>query len=313
MSIGDTSQVRVASILEATWGTTPNTPALQVARFTGESLNVNQENVVSDEIRSDRNVSDQIPVGRSADGSLNFELSYGTFDDFIAAALYSDWATNAIKNGIVKKSFTLEKFFELGTTDAYMRYTGMMLNQFNLSIEAKKIITGSFSFLGKFGSAATAIIAGATYPAATTTGVMSAGLDFASLAMVGISPAPKLLKVDMAVNNNLRPQPVVGSLDLVGVGVGRFEVTGSITAYFENLSLYNAYLNGTAASLSFTLGTTTLQKYNVNMPTIKFQTGKVLTPGNNQDVVAEMTYRALYNTAGSPANNATLLLTRAVA
>lgn len=67
---------------------------LQVMRITGESLKQDTTVVVSEEIRSDRQIADIIRTGVGASGGIDFELSYATFDDFLQAILFSDgWST----------------------------------------------------------------------------------------------------------------------------------------------------------------------------------------------------------------------------
>jgi len=67
---------------------------LQVMRITGESLKQDTTVVTSEEIRSDRQIADIIRTGVGASGGIDFELSYGTFDDFLQAILFSDgWST----------------------------------------------------------------------------------------------------------------------------------------------------------------------------------------------------------------------------
>ena len=92
-----TSETRLAYIAETAWGTTPTTPAFTNARFTGESLTPDLQTVVSNEIRPDRNVTDLIQVGQSAGGDVNFELSYGAFDDWLESVMYNTWSTNVLK------------------------------------------------------------------------------------------------------------------------------------------------------------------------------------------------------------------------
>ena len=115
----DSSQTRLASIAEVTYGTTPSSPTFLEQRFTSEGLNANIENVVSNEIRADRNVSDLVQVGSSAGGPVAFELSYGSFEDWLESLMFSTWSSNVLKNGNTQKSFTLEKTFEGGATDQY--------------------------------------------------------------------------------------------------------------------------------------------------------------------------------------------------
>ncbi len=109
MAIAETSQTRLAIIKETVYGQTPANPSFRKLRYTGDTLNHNRQNITSNEIRPDRNVADLVQVAGGAEGAVNFELSYGAFDDLIAAALCSAWATDQIKNGVEKPSFSLEK------------------------------------------------------------------------------------------------------------------------------------------------------------------------------------------------------------
>lgn len=293
MAIAETSQSRLSIIPEVTYGTTPATPAFTNLRFTGESLKHNRGNVTSNEIRADRNVSDLIQVSGGAEGAINFELSYGAFDTLIEAALCGTWSTNVLENGVTKRSFTLEKKFEQGTTDTYMGYTGMVVNTMSLNISAQEIVTGSFSFMGKGGYVDDAIITGATYTDGAANEIMSAGLNFADLAITG-GGSPKLTGLTLEINNNARMQPVVGSIDSVGIGYGRFIVTGTATMYFENKDAYELFLAGTASDLSFTLDDGE-NSYEFSIPKLKFSDGDVPIGGADQDVVLTLPFQGLYD------------------
>lgn len=70
------NRVQLASVLEATLGTTPPTPRMRAVRFTNESLEFSPEFLDSDEIRSDRMLGDPIAIMQGAKGGINGELSY---------------------------------------------------------------------------------------------------------------------------------------------------------------------------------------------------------------------------------------------
>lgn len=70
------NRVRLASIKEVTLGTTPNTPRMRTRRMTSETLKFNPEFMDSDQIRSDRMLSDPIKVMQSAQGGINDELTF---------------------------------------------------------------------------------------------------------------------------------------------------------------------------------------------------------------------------------------------
>lgn len=415
MAIASADRVRLAYVVEQVPGTTPTTPALQIVRLTGESLDVTRENIVSSELRSDRNVMDLIQVGGGAGGGMEFELSYGTYDDLFASALQSSWSggsaadpdkivtstdmingvytiaaqpeaparitvtrtvagsadtagvvtitgtdannnpiteditpgatgvtvsgqkifktvtlvvgsgwtgdgtadqitvgvaamATVLKNGSTPKSFTLERTLLDLTPNAYFRFKGMQANRFSLTCTTKEIVKGSFDFLGMSGEAAEAAIAGATYLDATTGEVMDAASGFAGFSVAGLSSV-HVSSLSLDATNNLRAPTAAGSVDALGIGAGRFELSGSMEAYFEDIELYKAFLDGDATALAFTLGRTTNEKYTFTIPNLKFETGTVQAQGNDSDIMASMTYRGLYDSV----NGCTLMIERGVA
>ena len=52
--------------------------------------------------------------------------------------------------------------------------------------------------------------------------------------------------------------------------------------------------------------------YKFRLPKIKLATAVVENAGNNQDVMLNIDYNAILSTAGSPADNASLIITRGV-
>jgi hypothetical protein len=82
---------------ETTWGTTPSpATALKKIRLTSESLQHEKETIMSEEVRSDRQISDLAQVGAAATGSFDFELSHTDFQTWLEAALFTDIVTVAV-------------------------------------------------------------------------------------------------------------------------------------------------------------------------------------------------------------------------
>lgn len=92
--MSDANRVQLAYIAEDTFGVKKTGSNLQVLRYNNESLKQDMATTRSEEIRSDRQISDIARIGVSASGGVDFELSYGSHDDFLKAALQSaDWST----------------------------------------------------------------------------------------------------------------------------------------------------------------------------------------------------------------------------
>ena len=313
--MADTTQL--AYIKETEWGVTPTSPTLKKLRLTGESFTFNPETSTSTELNPTRDVRDVILTSAGASGGFNFELSYGTYDDIIASLFHNDWETNTIKNGIKQIPLTFEKRFYLGQDSSddtelydYFRFTGMVANTMSLSIAANSIITGSFDFMGKGATSGDAILSSATYEEASETDVLSASHDVGTLTLTGIDdyPNPKIMSIDLEVNNNLQGAGVVGSVDYASIGAGSFDVSGTMQLYYESLDLYQAFLNSTALSLSLTVGKTTGQKYTFDIPRLKLSSCEIIAEGENSYVMCSAGFQGLKDST----LGATMKITRAV-
>lgn len=293
--IPNASQMELGILTEATWGVLPSPATFQALRVTGESLEAKRDNVVSAEIRADRNVTDLIQVGGSANGGFNFELSYDTFDLIFQSALFSTWTgspATSMVNGVTPKSFHLQKKFEAGATDQFMLFPGMIVDTLDLNIRAKQIVTGSVSFMGKQGSLSQT--ATGTTTAATTGSVLNAASHL-TLTQIGVSPLPILLGSTIKISNKLREQAQCASIAAAGIGAGRCEVTGTFEVYFTHKAIMDAYLAGTAGGLNLTVGAASGSKYTFNIPSLKLSTCRVVAGGNDQDIVLACDYQGLYN------------------
>ncbi len=124
--MSDANRVQLTAVVEATVGTTPNTPRMRKMRFTGESLRYVPQTVTSDTIRDDRMNDDPIKVGEQNDGGVNFELHYPVADSILAgiieSAFQSTWSnTNVRDNDITADSVITAA---IASSDTYTVTTG---------------------------------------------------------------------------------------------------------------------------------------------------------------------------------------------
>lgn len=307
MTIGSGSSRRIAYIKETTYGLTPATPAFDTFRATGGGPRTNKSTDTSKEIQADRNVRDEYLLGVDISGAYDFELTYGTLDKLLEGLMFSAWTDDVIKNGVVPSSYTFEEFIELGATDSFSRFTGIMVNSLSLTINSRAAVTGSLALMGQKETLATAIIAGATYADPTDTPVSTASANVAALTVGNLAPKVKSLSLEVA--NNLRTRPVVGSKFSEQFGYGRCEVSGTMECYFETNDLYQAVLDHGSAALSFVVGVDANEKYRFDLGKIIFGDGERKPGGNEDDFMVSIPYRAVLN----PTDDCTIKITRAVA
>lgn len=369
--MSDSSRVQLGYIKEVSWGVTPAS-ALRSLRYTKETLGRRIENVRSDEVRADRQVSDIVRVGSSAQGNFEGELSYDTYKEFIEAALgnlfgsiqtitaatiaavasgqhftgtgmpvfavgqfvrvagfvaannngffevLTSTATDlairngaasltnesagpsvtidstTVVNGTTKMSFTVEKLFSDLTLFWAMK--GLRVNQIELRIASRQKVTLTIDFFGVGTTIVTTTAGSGAYTAATTTSLMNASNNVGRLleGNATLSAGAFVKSATLRFQNNLRPQDAVGNIDPIGVGYGRFTLTGDMQVYFANETLFNKYLGGTDSALNLLINTPSPENdaYAITLPAIEYTNGDVVGEGNDNDVLAHLEFEA---------------------
>lgn len=296
MTVADGSQTRLGSVTEAIINTIPTTPVFQTMRYLNSDVRLAKQTDIPNEIRADRNVGSIVDVGRMVQGTIRTLYSYSTYHTWLEYLLCSDWALDEVKNGILHKAATVEFFFEQGGTDTFIRYRGTRFNTLDLSLRPRQSVTADWGIMGIGSPTPTsAILAGATYLPPTTTEVLNAGLNVAALDFTGIASPPMIQALTLRITNNIYPIDIVGAYEPYAHGLGRFEVTGSITALFENLDTYSAILDHDDVTIGFTLLDAEGNTEVWSLPTCKLIDGGPTVPGNNQPVVLEVPFQAKYD------------------
>lgn len=124
MTLATSNRTQLRAILESAFGVIPGTGNCRNVRSTdgGGGLGFSLKSDTSKEIRDDRQVTDLVLTGASAQGAVGFELSYREYDDFIQAALMGTWAEYGT-NG-VGAALALDINSTAGTLTAAVAPTG---------------------------------------------------------------------------------------------------------------------------------------------------------------------------------------------
>lgn len=281
---------------------TPQT-ALTALRYTSENLAMTTQATQSNEIRSDRNVTDLVRTSASVGGAVGFELSYETFDDFIQGLLQAntalDGAGTNIKNGKTKKYFTFERNTPVDATNYFTSFSDMQVASLDLQIQQGNPIQGTFNFMGQgLPVNSGTSIDGSGYTAANTNPVYNTVAGVGTVEVDGVAVG-SVQGVTLTIANSLREQRALGSVAPAGVANGKFVVTGNLSIYFENNVLASKFLNDQSFTLKIvledTLGTTSGNKYTIDMKNIKFSNLANAVPGVGQDVILQGDFQAIYN------------------
>jgi Phage tail tube protein len=217
-------------------------------------------------------------------------------NNYAISAVAEASASNVLTNGVIKNPFTIER--QLTDIGQYIAYPGMLLNNMSMNIAPDAQNKVTFSFMGKTESTGTSsqLSSGATEQSTASRG--SSPIDsFTGALTEGGSAVSIITAVDFAMNNNVKTLFAIGDDEGVGIVAGRCQVTGNLTSYVQNLTLYNKFVNGTESSLRLKIeeggsGSTNNNMYIIDMPRIKY-TGGQIAISNEQELNNPMPFQAL--------------------
>lgn len=295
--MSEANRVSVKSVVEATYGTTPTATATawQAMRYMSQNLAGKPSTYTSKEIRSDRQIQDLLVVGEEVSGDIGVEFSADTYDEWLEAAMGGTWAGDVLKVGTTKRSFSMEVGYEDWAAAQYVQFKGMRVGGFNFTYPWGSAITGGFKFAGKQRLESTTSLVGAgSTTAATTTEIINGSSDITSVKIDGSTTSIIMKSISLDVNNNLRPVEGIGSAGPTNQNYGTALITGSISAYFDEITLLQKLINNTAISLEWTVSDGTKTHTNL-LPSLKFSDGTPSVEGLDTDVMQTLNFTALYD------------------
>ena len=301
-NFSNTSEGSIAIGVQSACGTAQTT--LKSLRFASDTLNQTAASVISTEIRPNRQIVDLIRTTSSIGGDIVTELSYSTYDDLFQGLFQSatglDGAGTEITQAKVKKYFTIEKNTpDSAGTNFYTQMIDQQVSGMTLNIAQGAVVGGNFTFMGSsVATPSSTSLDSSPYVAATTTPIFNSLSNVSNVSVDGTT-AGYVQSVVLTVTNNLREQRAIGSVAPAGIASGQFAVTGTMKLYFASNALFLKFLSDQTFAFSVTLddltGTTHGNQYTFRLPKCKFTNITKNITGNNQDVLLECGFQALYD------------------
>ena len=280
-------------VKETEFGVTPTNPVMRNLRHTSNALILSKDSFQSEELRSDAQISDLRHGNRQASGDIGIEFSYAEYDDFLAAAVRSDWVDNSdgsrtLTAGVEMSSFTIERIFN--DIQQYEHFTGCEVSTFSLNVATNEMVTGTISVVGKNIAFTTASLDPNPDPSESH----SPFDGFKGKIIEGGTEIAVVTSVEFSIDNAIEPAFVIGSDTAAALIAGRINITGTLSAYFENMDLLAKFVDETESSLQFTLGDGANKSYTFTLPRIKYSGGDNPVDGEGA-VVLSMPFQALFD------------------
>lgn len=280
---------------ETVFGSPPGVPTLVQLPFTTHNLDLTKERVTGNDIQPDRMPRVDRHGNRTAAGDIVVDLRKGDYDTLMESAFMSSFSTNVLKVGTTLKSFHIE---DSALDIAQHRlFRGMSVSKQSVSIKPNQMVTSTFSLIGKdmaisatsFDAVKTASSTNQPFDAYSgTIKISDAGVALASIATV--------TGIDFTIDNAFSPTFVVGANTTPQLEYGMATVEGTITAYFEDATLVNRFLNETQTAFEVSVDDPTgASDYTWLFPRIKIN-GAAVPVDNPQSRIVTLPFVALYDT-----------------
>lgn len=234
----------------------------------------------------------------STQTSAKLVLTGRTFVDDAAGESITVIQGAAIVNGTEQRSFFFQKEYS-DLTNIFARYSGCMFDGFSLTVPSDGIVTGVFPILGKI-EVSSATDFDATKDAAPSNEVMAGIEDITAIFEPNTADSGfSATQFSITLANNLRQRLQIGTLGPISVGSGIVEVTGVLQAYFDSQIIIDKHLDFTDSGLAIQFEDSTGKGYVIDLPRVNYDTANRVAGGQNQDIIADMTFSAFRNSTQS--------------
>ena len=297
MSAAQNSRPQISYITEVTYGTTPATPTMIAIPVNTFNL-VLEKGVIEDNgLYPDEQIRTIRQGDRMVSGEMAVDLRETDFDPFLEAAMRSAWSTNTLKVGTTPKYFTMEH----GSLDInqYQVFTGVTVNTLGISVSAgdNNPIAATFGLMGRDMNA----LSGTTI--ADTLTAASGNEPFDHYAGNGLRIADTggaladfcVSSFELNIDRGYEARYCIGDNATKAPIAGMANISGSLTAYFENANLVNRFLNETNTALQLQVGKGS-DIMTFLLPKVKFMSAGTPLSSNTGAKFVEIEFTAQYDT-----------------
>ena len=290
MAFAQGSRSSLSFITESTFGTTPAGNFTNLP-FSTHSLNLTKDRVAGNDIQSDRMSRVDRHGNRQVAGDIAVDLRDADYDAFLESAMLNTWATNVLKVGVTPKFFSIEDY--AADIDQARVFTGCSVSSMAISLAPNQMVTTTFSMVGKDMSMSATE---KTQDAASGAAPFDAYSGDLAIGNVGGATAVAIVtSLDFTLNNSFAPTFVIGDDSAPSLEYGRAEVEGTLTAYFEDSSLINRFLNETETEIEVSVDDPTGgNSYTFQFPKVKINSADVGVDGPTSRMIT-MSFVALYD------------------
>ena len=290
------SRTQISYVVETTYGTTPTTPTMTAIPVNTFGLVLEKGEVSDNGIYPDEQIRSVRQGDVSVSGDMTADLREADFDPFLESVMRSAWSSNTLKVGTTPKYFSMEH----GSLDInqYQLYRGVTVNTMTLSASAgdNSPIATTFGLIGRDMAPLTTSSAAATLVPASSNQPFDhyAGNGLRIADTGGVLADFCVTSFELSIDRGYEARYCIGDNTSKTPIAGMANITGSLTAYFENANLINRFLNETNTALQLQVGVGA-DLMTFLLPRVKFLTASNPLSGNTGAKLVEISFKAQYD------------------
>lgn len=272
MSINANGSATQLYYIEELDGEIPTSPEFKPIRFVSEGLTPNIQQIETNEMNQLRQKATSRGGTYSISGEIAAEMSFGSFDDLIQAAMQSEWDGDELVIGKVERSFAvLERHTDIGVDYVYR---GCRISTMAINVPLNAPVGLTFGVLGTEAEEYEVPV-GATFAPSTTTEVMVT--TNIALTEAGDEMA-YATEWSATLDNGMEAIFALGKRSAYNIANGIASVTGSMNAYLINGALWAKVLNEALTTHKIELEEGG-QKYTIELPRVRYTQGQKQVSG----------------------------------
>lgn len=221
-----------------------------------------------------------------------------TLDTNTPASVVADTAgalvqTSRLTHGTTQTSFSIER--QATDINQFMVYTGMTPSKMDINVASGSLSSISFDFMGKdMDRAGSTQLPGS--PVASYNYEIQSGVSGTTCQLwEGGAPLTSTFvkSVSLSYDNALRSQEALCTLGAIGVGSGTINITGSMSVYFADGSLFDKFKANTNTSIIFSSQDSSGNGYVFTIPVANISSWKVTAGSKDQDMMVDLQFIGL--------------------
>ncbi len=290
MAFAQGSRSSLSLIAESTFGTTPTGDFTNLP-FSTHSLNLTKDRLAGTDIQADRMARVDRHGNRQVGGDIVVDLRDGDYDLLLQSAMLNTFDTNVLKVGTTPRFFSMEDY--AADIDQARLFTGMSVSTMGISLAPNQMVTTTFGMVGKDMTISDTQKIQDEASGAVPFDAYSGDIGIGNVA--GASTVAIVTALDFTLTNSFAPTFVIGDDSAPSLEYGRAEVEGTLTAYFEDASLINRFLDETATEIEVSVDDPSGNNaYTFLFPSVKINSADVGVDGPTSRMIT-MSFVALYD------------------